>query len=99
MIVFASWNDIGFSAGQCRTADGFDYWEHLEERHAEHRRHVRNLLVICAIIGVAAIVVHPAVLGFAALVVPLLLIEGIAARRSRTRLEAPRSNGPHRFVD
>lgn len=99
MTVFASWNDVGFSAGLCGTADGFDYWEHLEERHAGHRRHVRNLVVICVVIGLAAIIVHPAVIGFGALVVPLLLIEAVAARRSRTQLEAPRSTGPHRFVD
>ena len=76
-------NDVGFSAGLCGTADGPEYWEHLEERHLEHRRHVRNLLVICVLVVIAAIFVYPGVLGFGAVVVPLMLIETFAAHRSR----------------
>ena len=81
--VSGSDGDIGFSAGLCGTADGPEYWEHLGQRHLEHRRHVRNLLVICALIAIAAAVVHPAVLGLGAIVVPLLLVEKFAAHRSR----------------
>ncbi len=81
--MYDSYNDVGFGAGLCGVADGPDYWEHLEQRHSEHRRHVRNLLVIGAVIALAAIVVDPLVLGFGAIVVPLLLLEAFAARRSR----------------
>ena len=81
--MYGSYNDIGFGAGLCGTADGPEYWEHLAERHVEHRRHVRNLLVVCALIVIAGIFVHPAALGFGAMVAPLLMLEAFAARRSR----------------
>ena len=77
-------DDIGFGAGSCGTADGYDYWDHPTERHREHQRHVRNLLVMCALVAAIGIAVHPGFFGLAAVLLPLLFLESWAARTNRS---------------
>jgi Flp pilus assembly protein TadB len=77
--------DVGHVFGQCRTADGPDYWDDPGARHDDHRRHVRNLLIACAIFVLAGAVVHPSLLMLLVLLVPFLLVELYMLRRSGSR--------------
>ena len=74
--------DVGQVFGRCRTADGPDYWDDLDARHDDHRRHVRNLLIASVFLVVAGIVVHPSLLAMLVLLVPFLLLELYMLRRS-----------------
>ena len=85
--------DVGRAFGQCRTADGPDYWDDPDGRHADHRRHVRNLLIACAIVVVAGLAVHPSLLALLVVLCPFLALEWFMLRRTGTRQldETPRS--------
>ena len=77
--------DVGRAFGQCRTADGPDYWDDPDGRHADHRRHVRNLSILTLAIVVAAVVFDPVVAGLLVVITPLLALEWFMLRRTGTR--------------
>lgn len=77
-------NSLGVTAGRCRTADGLDYWDDVEGRHAQHRRHIRNLSIAMAAIAVMAVVVDIELIGVSMILLPFLLLEVWMARRTRT---------------
>lgn len=77
-------DDIAPVFGQCRTSDGPDYWEDVEARHQGHRRHVVNLLIAMAVFSLLGLILHPAVFALAIMVVPLLVLELVMLRLSRT---------------
>ena len=76
--------DVGRAFGQCRTADGPDYWDDPDGRHADHRRHVRNLSILTLAIVVAAVVFDPVVAGLLVVITPLLALEIWMFRRTRS---------------
>jgi hypothetical protein len=76
---------VGLVFGTCRLADGPDYWDDQQARYHDHRRHVRNLAIVCGFVLLAGIAVHPSLLAMLALLSPLLLLEMFMARRARTR--------------
>jgi hypothetical protein len=78
------------------SADGPDYWNDLAARHAQHRRHVRNLLVVMVVVVVLAAAVDVNMLGVAALVGPLLVLELWMVRRSRPTSRIPDYRAPDR---
>ena len=75
-------HDMGLAFGQCRTADGPEYWDDPEGRRATHRRHVRNLLIACVLVIPIGIVIHPSLLMVLVLLGPFLLLELYQLRRS-----------------
>jgi hypothetical protein len=87
-------NDVGQVFGQCRTSDGPEYWDDLAERHRQHRRHVRNLSIVAAVIVTIGFVVHPALFAFLVLFAPMLLLELYMVRRSRPTSTIPDCRPP-----
>ena len=77
--------DVGRAFGQCRTADGPEYWDNPDLRRPEHRRHIRNLLTACAIVVVAALAVHPSLLTLLVVLCPFLALEWFMLRRTGNR--------------
>ena len=75
-------SDDGRGFGQCRTIGSAEYWGDLAVRHREHRAHVRNLLIGCALLVVAGIVVHPSLLALVLVLVPLLAMEWFLLHRT-----------------
>ncbi len=69
--------------------DGLEYWRDVAALHIAHRHHVRNLLGIGAALAVLAVVVDPVMLGFVAVLAPLLLLELWMVRRSRPTARIP----------
>lgn len=69
--------------------DDMDWAGDVERQHAQHRRQVVVLAVMTAAIFVLAIIVAPAVAGFALFIVPWLLLELWNVRRTRPRMRIP----------
>jgi Flp pilus assembly protein TadB len=78
-------SDVARAFGQCRTADGPEYWDNPDSRAHEHRRHVRNLLVACTCFVVAGLVVHPSLLVLLVVLGPFLALEWFMLRRTGNR--------------
>ena len=78
-------SDVARAFGQCRTADGPEYWDDPDSRAHEHHRHVRNLLIACAFFVVTGLVVHPSLLALLAVLGPLLALEWFMLRRTGDR--------------
>jgi hypothetical protein len=63
--------------------DPDQYWSDVAGRHAEHARHADNLVIVMVLIGVAATFVGWPLLGAAAAIGCLALVELWMWRRSR----------------
>ena len=77
--------DVGRAFGQCRTADGPEYWDNPDSRSHEHRRHIRNLLIACAFVVIAGLAVHANLLALLVVLCPFLAFEWFMLRRTGTR--------------
>lgn len=77
-------DDIAPVFGHCRTSDGPEYWNDIEARHEGHRRHTVNLLSAIALFCLGGLLLHPTVFALALILVPLLVLELVMLRLSRT---------------
>ena len=75
----------GAGVGQCRVVDGLEYWDHVDERHAEHRRHATTLLVMFVIVTLLGATGQRGFLMVALVIALPLALETWAARRTRPR--------------
>jgi Ca2+/Na+ antiporter len=71
------------------TDDCEDYWTVLDAQHDRYRRSLRFLVVAAIVLGVLAIVVHPALAGAALALVPIIVVHIVLVRHSRTRVKIP----------
>lgn len=69
--------------------DADDFWSNLDERHAQHRQHVRWLLVAFAIIVVLGLIIDTVLIGFALILLIPLTVELVMIRRTRSRVKIP----------
>ena len=77
---------VEYYAGE---VDGAQYWGDIEQRHAQHRRHVGNLLVAVAVIVLLAVLIDRDLAVIAVLIGPLLWLEVCMVRRTRPRVAIP----------
>ena len=69
--------------------DPDDFWGNLDVRHAQHRQHVKLLLIAIALICVPGILVHPGFFAFAAGLLILVVVELFMMRQTRSRSKIP----------
>jgi hypothetical protein len=75
-------HDLAPMFGQCRSADGPEYWDDIEARHRGHRRQLRKLLMAIGLFCLGGLLLHPAVFALAIMVLPLLALELVMLRLS-----------------
>jgi hypothetical protein len=75
--------DIAPVFGMCRSSDGPEYWDDIEQRHRDHRRHTRRLVIVAGLFSLAGLVAHPSFFALAIIVLPLLVLELVMVRVSR----------------
>lgn len=78
----SAWN-VQNRLGDPFGADSITEWGDPSRRRVLHRRHTRNLSVVCIAIVVAAVLLHPAIAMLLVVLVPLLTLEVWMFRRSR----------------
>lgn len=69
--------------------DGDDFWSNIDERNAQHRQHLKWLLIAFVAASTVALIVHTTLLVF---VLPLLIPIGVEVamiRRTRSRVKIP----------
>lgn len=71
------------------TDDGPDYWTVLDVQRDRYRRALRFLVVTTVVLLVLALVVHPAIAGFALALLPIIGIHLVLVRHSRSRVPIP----------
>jgi hypothetical protein len=71
------------------SGDTVAFWDELDERHAQHRRHLVYLGIISTVLVVAGIVIHDAFSYFLTFPGMLAAVEWFMLRRTRSTSKIP----------
>ena len=76
--------------------DSDDFWSNLDERNAQHRQHVKLLVIASAVFAVPGIFVHTGFFVFSIAVLIPVPLELFMIRRTRSRVKIPDYRPPER---
>ena len=69
--------------------DGEDFWSNLDERHAQHRQHLKWLIVGFVVVVILGLIIDTVLIGFALFILIPITVELFMIRRTRSCVKIP----------